>query len=211
LAPGAWPIEIVATEALRSLVLGKSIELAFGGETLDRYGRLQAQAHLIEGEQRRWVQGHLLEQGLARAYLQAGNRACAKELLASEHAAREARRGLWGEAAYHPRDADDAAELLRYHARFQIVEGRILRAAQVRGLIYLNFGGYRRQAFYVLLRNEDRAVLGEHAANPKGLEGLRVRVRGWIERRGNAPNINLSSAGLIEFIDTGGGVGGRAR
>jgi micrococcal nuclease len=211
LEPGAWPIEAAATEALRSLVLGKSIELAFGGERVDRYGRLQAHGLLIEGEQRRWVQGHLLAQGLARAYLQAGNRVCAKELAAAEQAAREARRGLWLEAAYQPRDADDAAGLLRYHARFQVVEGRIVRAAQVRGLVYLSFGGHRRQAFYALLRIEDRAVLGEYAANPKGLEGRMVRVRGWIERRGNTPTINLSSAGLIEVLDTGSSDGGRAR
>jgi hypothetical protein len=47
--------------------------------------------------------------------------------------------------------------------------------------------------------------------NPKGLEGRVVRVRGWIERRGNAPYINLSSAGLIEVVDTGGSAGNRAR
>ncbi len=75
--------------------------------------------------------------------------------------------------------------------------------AQVRGFIYLNFGSFRRRAFFASLRDADRAVLGEHARDPKGLEGRVVRVRGWIERRGNAPNINLSGAGLIEIIDTG--------
>ena len=47
--PGMWPTEIA--------------ELAFGGERNDRYGRLLAQAHAREGDNRRWVQGHLLEQG----------------------------------------------------------------------------------------------------------------------------------------------------
>ena len=86
-----------------------------------------------------------------------------------------------------------------------------MRVAQVRGLIYLNFGSYRRQAFFVSLREQDRGMLGDHAGNPKALEGRIVRVRGWIERRGNAPTINLSSAGLIEVIDAGGSAGGRAR
>ena len=133
------------------------------------------------------------------------------ELLAAEGNAREARTGVWAQAAYAVRAADDPAELLRYHARFQVVEGRVARVAQVRGFIYLNFGSFRRRAFFASLRDADRAVLGEHARDPKGLEGRVVRVRGWIERRGNAPNINLSSAGLIEIIDTGSGVGGRAR
>jgi micrococcal nuclease len=67
--PGTWPAEIAAMEELRALLLGKSVELAFGGERNDRYGRLLAQAHVREGDNRRWVQGHLLEQGLARAYI----------------------------------------------------------------------------------------------------------------------------------------------
>src|SRR6185369_1802614 len=82
--PGTWPAEIAAKEELRALLLGKSLELAFGGERNDRYGRLLAQAHVREGDNRRWVQGHLLEQGLARAYILADNRACADALLAAE-------------------------------------------------------------------------------------------------------------------------------
>ena len=53
--PGTWAPEGKAREHLKGLLLGKSIELAFGGEVTDRYGRLQAQAFLIEAEKRRWV------------------------------------------------------------------------------------------------------------------------------------------------------------
>ena len=112
--PGMWPLEIAAQEELRALVLGKSIELAFDGARTDRYGRLQAHAFWMEGEQRRWVQGHLLQQGLARAYAQAGNRACAAEALEAERVAREARRGLWADAAYQARSAASPRELSRY-------------------------------------------------------------------------------------------------
>ena len=58
---------------MQALVLGKSVVLGFGGARIDRYGRLLAQAYLIEGDQQRWVQGHLLAQGLARATTVAGN------------------------------------------------------------------------------------------------------------------------------------------
>ena len=44
--PGTWPAEIAAAAELRALLLGKSVELAFGGERSDRYGRLQAQAYV---------------------------------------------------------------------------------------------------------------------------------------------------------------------
>src|SRR5438876_6042977 len=93
--PGTWPAEIAAKEELRALLLGKSVELAFGGERSDRYGRIQAHAYVREGDDRRWVQGHLLEQGLARAYIVAGNRACADAVLSAQRGARAARRGRW--------------------------------------------------------------------------------------------------------------------
>ena len=145
--------------------------------------------------------GHLLAQGLARAYPAAGNRPCAKELLDAERVAREVRRGLWADPAYEVREAERAAELGRYRATFQIVEGRIVRVAQVRGMIHLNFGMNWRRAFSVTLRREDRHVLGAHAADPGALEGRRVRVRGWIEQRGG-PAIDLSMGGGLELVET---------
>lgn len=198
---GTWPWEGKARDALQALVLGTSIELKFGGERLDRYGRLQAHVHLIEGDQRRWLQGHLLAQGLARAYTVAGNRACAHELLAAEQAAREKSRGLWAEAAYQVRQAARPADLPGYRTTFQIVEGRIARVAIVRGVIHLNFDRNWRQAFSVSLRNADRGLLGVFASDPKALEGGTVRVRGWIDQHRAAPFIDLSAAGSIEVLD----------
>jgi endonuclease YncB( thermonuclease family) len=211
--PGTWPLENTTRDALRALVLGKSLELAFGRERTDRYARLLAQAYLIEGGQRRWVQGYLLANGLARAYAFAGASDCAGELLAAEASAREARRGLWGGAAYQVRHSGEPSQLLRYRATFQIVEGRIARVALVRGIIYLNFARNWRRAFSVSLRRGDRALLGPFADDPRALQGRRVRVRGWIgrSRRGNAPVIDLSSGGTLEVIDTerrGAGRGG---
>ena len=204
--PSLWPMEVAAREELRALLVGRSIEIAYGGERTDRHGRLQAQVFWREDDKRHWAQGHMLEQGLARAHTLAGNRACATELLGAERTAREAKRGLWGEAAYQVRRADRPSELARYSATFQVVEGRIVRVAEVRGVIYLNFDADWRQGFSVSLRRADRNLLGEFAERPKALEGASVRVRGWIEQR-LSPTIDLSSAGLIELENVGAGVG----
>ncbi|KAB2912551.1 MAG: thermonuclease family protein [Hyphomicrobiaceae bacterium] len=196
--PGGWPLQMTAHEELRALLLGKSIEVAFGGERVDRHGRWQAHVFWMDGAQRRWLQGHLLEQGLARAYTLSTNRACRDELLAAEAIARGVGRGLWAEAAYQVRRPDPPSDLSRYHATFQIVEGRIARVGQSRGFVYLDFGRGRK-AFSISLKLSDRNVLAAYAANPKGLEGQTVRVRGWIEQRGR-PIIDISSAGDIEVL-----------
>ena len=132
--PGMWPLEVAARAELAALLLGRSLDIAFGaGERADRYGRLQAQAFWRDGDKLRWAQGHMLEQGLARAYALAASGTCRDELLAAERTAREAGRGVWKEAAYQVRGADRPLELARYSATFQIVEGRIARVTEVRG------------------------------------------------------------------------------
>jgi hypothetical protein len=154
------------------------------------------------------VQGHLLEQGLARAYLQAGNRACAGALLEAEEIARRQRRGVWGEAAYEVRPADPPLALLRQSGTFQVVVGRVARVGQSRASIYLNFGSGRRSLAASLRRGDGEALLGAHASDPRALEGKLVRIRGWIERRRaggvsrvSGPVIDLSAGGMVEVLD----------
>ncbi len=64
----AWPPEQQAEAALRELVLGNSVELAYAQARRDRYGRLLAHLFLNRNGQRLWVQGELLSNGHARAY-----------------------------------------------------------------------------------------------------------------------------------------------
>jgi hypothetical protein len=137
---------------------------------------------------------------LARAHFAGGTRACARQLLAAESTAREAGRGLWAHAAYSIRQANQVEELLRLRTAFQVIEGRIVRVAQVRGTIYLNFDRNWRRGFSVSLRRGDSGLLGEYAANPRALQGRIARVRGWIERRHGLPAIDLSSGGSLEVL-----------
>jgi len=199
--PLAWPPEIATQDALRALVLGKSMEIRFDGAREDRHGRHLGQAFVIDGVQRLWVQSHLLARGLARAYATRGSRACAAELLAAEGAARQAGRGLWAQAAYQVRRAAETEELIAYRNTFQLVEGTVASTAVVRGTVYLNFERKWRGAFSASLRRDDRGLLGAFSANPKELEGRSVRVRGWIEQRGGGPAIDLSAAGPLEVLD----------
>jgi micrococcal nuclease len=194
-----WPPERAATQALEALVLGRNVQLAFAGRRIDRYGRLLAHAFIMRDGERLWVQGELLRHGHARAYGLPGNFTCMTELLAHERIARDDGTGLWANSAYRVRNADRSRDLMRLRNSYQIVEGVVREAADVRGHIYLNFGDNWRNDFTAGIAasvyRDDQAWHNEL----KGLTGKRVRVRGWIERR-NGPFIEVADRGQIEVI-----------
>src|SRR5206468_2302122 len=86
-----WPLADAARSALAGLVLGRSVQLSYGGATSDRYGRVVAQLRTAEGT---WVEGALLRSGLARVSSTADNRARVGDMLALEGEARAAGSGL---------------------------------------------------------------------------------------------------------------------
>ena len=195
-----WPPEREAVVELERLALGGSVELAFAGRRTDRYGRLLAHVFLRTPEERIWVQGHMLRTGHARAYSLPDSAACMEELLAHERLAREGRQGLWDHAAYQVRPAERAQELLRWRSSFQVVEGRVARVASVRGQVFLNFGEDWREDFTASVRPGERRLFESGHKDFKALEGRRVRVRGWIERRAG-PAIDLRHPSQIEIIE----------
>jgi len=197
-----WAPERDAAQALHDLVLGKTIELAFARDRADRHGRIIAHAFAVDNSVRVWVQGALVERGHARVYALPGSSTCLNELLTLEMQARAERRGLWGDAAYQVR-RPLARELNTYKGTFQVVEGKVRRASVVRGIIYLDFGQYRRRGMVAFLRVADKSLLGAFASDPQRLTGRIVRVRGWIEGW-RVPAINLSAFGVLEIIDPTG-------
>jgi endonuclease YncB( thermonuclease family) len=195
-----WPPERQSKTALRDLVLGRKIELAFGARRRDRYGRLLAHAFLDLGGERIWVQGRLLSGGHARAYGLPGSFACAHELLAHERAGRDARAGIWSHGTYAVRSASRAAALLRQRNTFQIVAGRVVHVAATKSNTYLNFGSDWRGDFTAGI---ERKILRAHPDWAKalgGLEGRRIEVRGWIEYR-NGPYIRIEDPSQITVLD----------
>ena len=196
---GMWPLETAAKAELERLALGKSVELGFSGRRTDRYGRLLAHVFVRDDGHRFWLQGAMLQAGHARAYALPGNTACLAELVSAEAAAREARAGLWGHASYVIRSADRHRELLRFRSTYQLVEGRVMTASDVRRQIYLNFGTNWREDFTVTVRPRHRRAFDDAQFDFKALEGRRIRVRGWIERRGG-PLIELYHPAQIEIL-----------
>lgn len=201
--PGAaatWKPEAQARAALHELVAGRTVELAFGARQKDRYGRLLAHVFINEGGARTWVQGEIVARGHARAYGLPQSFECAAELNAHEAQARAAGLGLWTDANYAPRRADDVPGLRRLRGSYQLVVGKVLEARQTKSVLYLNFGHGRGRDFsaVVPLAHADRAWTQSLAE----LAGKTVIVRGWLERKAG-PYIQIDDATQIEALPDG--------
>jgi len=186
-----WPLAEDSRQALAALVLGKRVALSFGGADKDRHGRLLAHLRLGDGA---WVQGRMLGLGMARVYSFADNRAMVAEMLAIERDARAARRGIWGHPFYAVRGAGETA---RDVGTFQLVEGRVVKAAKVKSTVYLNFGADWRSDFTVVIDAGARRLFKKSGVDPLGFEGRDVRVRGWLKAF-NGPMIAVSHPEQIE-------------
>lgn len=200
-SPGAWPIETEAIRLLTSMVLGRTVKLAFGERQTDRYGRLLAHVFTGKGNFETWVQGQMLAAGLARTYGLPGSFACSAELLAHERVARTQRRGVWAIAVYRMKPAYLTGLLMKRRSRYEIVSGVIADVSATKSATYLNFGRDWKSDFTARISKDVLAAHPQFATALAGLKGKRVAVRGWIERR-NGPLIDVTDPSQIEMLDT---------
>lgn len=192
----AWPLAPQARQALAELVLDRRVGLAYGGHRRDRYDRLLA--HLVRADDGCWIQGALLEAGMALVYSFRDNRTAVADMLAHERRARAGHRGIWAEPFYRVRTAGEADKALR---GFHLVEGTVRRAAVVRsGRGYLNFGADWRTDFTISIAPRDRRLFEAEGLTVEDYTGRRVRVRGWV-RSFNGPMIEATHPEQIEIIE----------
>jgi|TARA_B100000315_G_scaffold206117_1_gene200373 endonuclease YncB( thermonuclease family) len=189
-----WPLADAAKAVLARLTLNQRVRLSYGGRRLDRHGRLLAHLNLESGV---WVQGEMLARGLARVYSFADNRARVAEMLELERRARGKRRGIWRLGYYR---ILEPLEAVRRINSFQLVEGRILDAAIIRGRAYLNFGANWRTDFTISLAPKVARLFRREGIEPGALKGKRVRVRGWLKSF-NGPMINATHPEQIEVLE----------
>lgn len=188
----SWPLAAKAREALSHLALGKTLKLTYGGSRVDRHGRLLA--HLFAGKI--WIQGELLLGGMARMYSFPDNRAHIKDMLALERRARAARRGIWANRFYAIRDI---AETRRHIGTFQLIEGRVLNAAIIRGRAYLNFGKDWRKDFTISISPKWMRRGWRKGPAISDYVNKRIRVRGWLKSY-NGPAIEATHPEQIELL-----------
>ncbi len=220
-----WPPEREAKAALERLLLGRSVTLAYAGRKSDRYGRTLAHVFVepaadsvpsADADNRVWVQAHMLSNGHARAYVLKDSSGCLRELAAHETIARNAGLGLWAHAAYQMRDAARGGDVTRLRSTFQIVEGEVTRVIEGRTSTILRFGRDDAGAppvepdseatrgpakgFSISIKQAVARDWNKNGTTLAQLEGRRLRIRGWIERRGG-PAIEIIDGNQIELVD----------
>lgn len=193
-----WPLAQESKDALAEMILGKHVTLNFTGSRRDRYGRWLAHLQRVDGAETLWVQGAMLRKGMARVYSFPDNRGRVDEMLALERAARQERLGIWALDYYAIRNPDTAV-LDKMLGTFQIIEGRIVDVADVKGTVYLNFGQDWKTDFTVSLDRKAMNLFKDFPSRPQDWTGRAVRVRGWLSNR-NGPMIRASHPEQIELL-----------
>jgi endonuclease YncB( thermonuclease family) len=191
---GIEPADTSDVATLTRLIAGRDVTLHGATDTPDRYGRQPAFAFLDDAGHS--VQNQLLAQGAALASLAIADKDCATDLATAEAGARQARAGLWDQRGVI-KNAESPGDILADVGRFRLVEGRVLSVRTAGATTYLNFGRNWTQDFAVTISRRMMATLEAAGVSPKSFERRRIRVRGFIEKRGG-PRIEVLRAGQIE-------------
>ncbi|MFN3231827.1 MAG: thermonuclease family protein [Alphaproteobacteria bacterium] len=186
-AEAAWAVMV-------EHAVGQQIVPFFAETRADRWRRVVAHAVSREGI---WLQGTLVEQGLARVQSFSDNRTGVRDLLVLEARARGAGLGLWADWRTQVKTVDETPRLLH---GFHVVEGQVIEAANVRGRVYLNFGDDWKTDFTILVPPKVRRQFERENRELISLEGINIRVRGWV-KDWNGPMIELTHAEQLEIID----------
>jgi len=109
-----------ATRALKRMITGKTVRLAFDRERRDVYGRTLAQVWRRDGT---WVNGEMVRRGLAHVYTFTPNLRWAKQLLTLERPARKQHLGIWNTKRFSVLPANRVKPL--HIGQFHVVTGTI--------------------------------------------------------------------------------------
>ncbi len=209
-APGWAPAER-ARAALGALLIGRMVALRAASDQPDRYGRLHAR---LVRDDTLSIEAELVRRGLALVEVaSSGDQAEARPLIEAERQARSSGAGLWAAgsgaagsgsgAVFALRSPEQAMRLIE---SFQIVEGRVVGTAIVKGEVMLNFGQDWRTDFTIRIPRDALRRFRAAALDPRRWVGRRLRVRGWIHSQ-NGPMIDAAYPEQIELETLGSAVG----
>lgn len=129
-----------------------------------------------------------------------GAKTCAEALLTTEGEARAGGCGLWADPNFAPLQVENLERLQAKQGHFALVEGKVLSVRESGATIYVNFGRRWTRDFTVIIFKRQQRTFTAAGIESKQLEGRRIRVLGWIERRGG-PVITAEAPEQIEIVE----------
>ncbi|NLH79984.1 MAG: thermonuclease family protein, partial [Phyllobacteriaceae bacterium] len=191
----AAAVATAARAALADRIEGRELSLLDLGE--DRRGRRLG--HLVDTETGHWLNGDLVAEGRLRVAPRHDDPVCVAALFRRETAARNERRGLWATTidAVRPADRTLAARV----GDVVVAEGTVRSIGRSGGRTWLNFGDDIVRDFAVVMNDNDRTRFERAGLAPDRLKGFRVRVRGVVSRRGEAPRMSVDDPTAIEPVE----------
>lgn len=181
--------------ALAERTVGRAFEFLDLGE--DRWGRRLG--HLVDTESGHWLEGDLVGEGRLRMRPSRDDPVCAAALLAREAPARAARRGLWGRPETETLPADRS--LIARVGDIVVAEGVVRSIGRSNGRTWLNFGDDILRDFAVVMDDKNRGRFERAGRAWDRWKGRRLRIRGLVQRRGEAPRMAIDDPVAIEPVE----------
>lgn len=219
---GTWAFEGEARRFLTDILVGKTVVVAPapGGDGRDRHGRDVGQVHVLATDGALWVQGALIERGLAVAVPVARATGCHEAALEREARARESKAGVFATPFWRIIDLGSRRAIGGdVDGSFQVMRGVVQRTWRRRDGMIVRVGATRRGGVVVevLMDGDAYKALTQSEAG-RSVVGRAVEVRGWLERRdgdgrtavsrwsgGARYQVNTIAAGGLRFTDGNAG------
>jgi endonuclease YncB( thermonuclease family) len=186
-----------ARSALRMLLdrYNRTLNLQYGRQNRDHYGRLLAHAFLDDGTN---VAVRLLQQGMATALVVPPNTWGHDCYASVEAAARAEQRGLWALPDYQTIEGS----VLHVSTRgFRIVLGRIIDIRTSRHGTWLELEGP------LAIRVDRKDLVNFPPGFPETLDGKTIEVRGWIKAGQDGLMMNVRHPAALVAITAGKAAG----
>lgn len=187
-----------ATAHLKKIVGGRFVRLyQTKKQDIGRENRMGHMLAHVERDDGLWLQGELLNEGLAHVMTTETTPEQAERMYTFERAARAEKKGLWSDPRWNVLTPDEAKN---YNGEFRIIEGKVYSIAMRNNVFYVNFSKDWKDDFTLTIPSSRRMAFARAGYNIQSLTNKNIRVRGWM-RQHNGPLIEITHPQQIEILD----------
>ena len=182
------PLGNIAKKYLEGQIKGQSVQLVFGKEKKDKYGRLLARVKTESGKD---MQVELLRRGLAFAIAVGRDLEGLDELLAAEQEARADDKGVWGYKYYDPIKLKRGMPEKKGYTRIVAKVKRVSDSRKYKTI-------WLTDRFRVLVPHENWRKYW--SKSDKKLKGKTIEARGWVFTSKGTAGMKVYHPSMIDVI-----------